>query len=268
MMNLELQNFMHVEDSQNHIVLEASEDVFDVFVEYVYRKKVVVSQQLLQKTLLFASHLQNTEFYQFLLKHLNSQNTNTKTPSETMDQIQEIELNFTTIPKDLAQFANNKLYSDVSFEFPNENSPEKLVVYGHKVILAANCPYLSKMFSSGLQESKQSAIQITHVPYEIFLQVVHHCYGGKVQFSSENCVDLLQVADLFGLDYLKLMCELFIGKQVDNDNCKEVIHVSQMYNAPRLANLCEHSIDNITKANSEPKWASIVYPNIETEIKV
>jgi len=66
------------------------------------------------------------------------------------------------------------------------------------------------------------------------------CYGGKLQATPENCVELLQVADEFGLPKLKILCELYIGQSMDMDNIDEVENIATIYSATRLKQYCEH----------------------------
>jgi len=96
------------------------------------------------------------------------------------------------------------------------------------------------MLNSGLRESKESQIVINNMSYDICHQIMVYCYGGKVQFTPENCVELLQVADEFGLPKLKILCELFIGQRLETDNVDDIEQIATIYNAPRLKKHCEH----------------------------
>lgn len=64
-------------------------------------------------------------------------------------------------------------------------------------------------------------------------------YGGTVRFTGDNCIEILRSADIFGLEDLKLLCELFLGNHVDGDNKADLLEISQIFNAPRLMRNCK-----------------------------
>jgi len=145
-------------------------------------------------------------------------------------------LNFQKIPKDLSNYVNDKRVSDIVFHFTVENKE----IWGNRLILSENCPYFSRMLNSGLRESKESQIVVNNMSYEIWRQIMVYCYGGKVQFTPENCIELLQVADEFGLPKLKILCELYIGQSIEADNINDIEQIAIIYNAPRLKKHCEY----------------------------
>jgi len=130
---------------------------------------------------------------------------------------------------------------DVSFSDIVFHLKENKLIWGNRLLLSANCPYFSRMLNNGLKESKESEIAI-NVSYDIWRQVMVYCYGGKVELTPENCVELLQVSDEFGLPKLKILCELYIGQTMDQENLTEVENIASIYNAMRLKKYCEHKI--------------------------
>jgi len=166
----------------------------------------------------------------------NNNNNEENKEKELKKQTKQITLNFQKIPKNLSKFVNDRQFSDIAFYFPAENKE----IWGNRHLLSVNCPYFSRMLNSGLRESKESQIVINNMSYDICHQIMVYCYGGKVQFTLENCVELLQVADEFGLPKLKILCELYIGQRLDTDNVDDIEQISTIYNAPRLKKHCEH----------------------------
>uniref|UniRef100_A0A6B2LNF0 BTB domain-containing protein n=1 Tax=Arcella intermedia TaxID=1963864 RepID=A0A6B2LNF0_9EUKA len=106
------------------------------------------------------------------------------------------------------------------------------------MILSANCPYFSRMLNSGLRESTQAKISID-ISFDLWYQIMVYCYGGKVIIDSENCVELLRIADKFGLPGLKILCELYIGKAIDEENVEAIQQIASLFNSERLMSHCE-----------------------------
>jgi len=106
------------------------------------------------------------------------------------------------------------------------------------------------MLNNGLKESNESVIAI-NVSYDLWRQVMVYCYGGKIELTPENCVELLQVSDEFGLPKLKILCELYIGQSMDQENLNDIENIATIYNAMRLKKYCEH-LKTAHKDNCDP----------------
>jgi len=204
-----------------------------VLEDYFYRQDTHVSSQILLQLFSFCYaipqlHAYLEENFSSILKQL----------SPVDEGI--FEMRFSKIPKDLSRFVGSPLYSDISFRFPNlDDSSEQVELYGHKVLLSSNCTYFAGMFNTSMKESKQLVVEISDIPPTVFLEVIRFLYGGSVHLTTENCIDILQVSDIFGLDDLKLLCELFVGNRVDIENKEELLMISNLYNAPRLMHNCK-----------------------------
>jgi hypothetical protein len=164
-------------------------------------------------------------------------------------------LPFSQIPKELSKLVNKKAHSNVTFLFPrlenlsrsisqdscrsNNSDPISPVeydrLYGHKEIIESKSRYFESMFHIGLKESGGNEIIVKDIEPRIFHQVLVHLYGGQVNFTPENCISLLQVADKLCLDTLKLACELYIGTSIEMN--EELVEIFDFYGAPRLKSL-------------------------------
>lgn len=119
------------------------------------------------------------------------------------------------------------------------------------------------MFNSGLKEGTSSdnlrdtandqGIRIPNIPSDIFLLVLVYLYGGDVQFTPDNCIPILQVADQLCLDTLKMVAEIYIGNHIELTD--EILEIAEMYCAPRLESLCKirhlFSIDDTEEKKSD-----------------
>jgi hypothetical protein len=215
------------------------DDIIQVYLHYLYRKPISISKDLLPKIIDFSIDIEDNQLEQFLhqvLPNYPSVPKITKKANEETSEkkVKQIILEFNKIFKDLSQFVDDASFSDIVFHFK-----ENKQIWGNRLLLSANCPYFSRMLNNGLKESKESEIAI-NVSYDIWRQVMVYCYGGKVELTPENCVELLQVSDEFGLPKLKILCELYIGQSMDQDNIMEIEYIATIYNALRLKKYCEH----------------------------
>jgi hypothetical protein len=217
------------------------EDILLVYLHYIYRKSISIPRDLLVKLLEFAATIADTTLEQFLEQAVPLYPTIPRTAQKASEENTEKKvklfvLEFNEIFKDLSQFVDDPSFSDIVFHFKNQENKQ---IWGNRFILSANCPYFSRMLNNGLKESNESEIAI-NVSYDIWRQVMVFCYGGKLELTPENCVELLQVADEFGLPKLKILCELYIGQKMDQESVDEVENIANIYNAPRLKKYCEH----------------------------
>eukprot|EP01125_Pyxidicula_operculata_P000286 TRINITY_DN1034_c4_g1_i2.p1 TRINITY_DN1034_c4_g1~~TRINITY_DN1034_c4_g1_i2.p1 ORF type:complete len:818 (-),score=165.39 TRINITY_DN1034_c4_g1_i2:228-2681(-) len=207
--------------------------------------------------------------------------------SEKDDEEEEdmITYQFDSLTKQLSELVDNSLYSDVIFECTSTNhqlnnideesihqtsspssssssSPSSsfsgnVRVYAHKKILSQSSTYFSRLFSNGLSESSRSVLTQSNASHDVFIEVLKYCYGCEVNFTPENCIEILHVSDLMGIEKLKILSELYIGKLVDEDNCEELSHQASLYNAERLKKLCDSKVE-IKKKELVSKWSMLV----------
>eukprot|EP01127_Copromyxa_protea_P016293 TRINITY_DN4813_c0_g1_i1.p1 TRINITY_DN4813_c0_g1~~TRINITY_DN4813_c0_g1_i1.p1 ORF type:complete len:704 (-),score=87.72 TRINITY_DN4813_c0_g1_i1:144-2255(-) len=209
------------EDFFRSVVACMDKDTLSAFVNFLYRCDTCVSATTLLQ--LFGISRAIPVLDEFLLSNFSV----VRRGLSPMDDCR-FELRFSKIPKDLSKYVNNSLYSDVTFVL--ESSVE---IPAHKAVLSRYA-YFEGMFGAGLRESKQHRIPLPDLGSEEFIQVMTFVYGGSVKFSGDNCIEILRIADVFGLEDLKILAELFLGNHVDGENAEDLLEISQFFNAPRL----------------------------------
>lgn len=61
---------------------------------------------------------------------------------------------------------------------------------------------------------------IENVDYETFFELIKYIYtSNSSMINDDNCMKLLQAADFYGVDGLKLACFDFLIQRVDKDTC-------------------------------------------------
>jgi hypothetical protein len=81
---------------------------------------------------------------------------------------------------------------------------------GHKLILRIRSDYFNSMLGGGLRESRNSTIDIQDCTAEIFTEVLRFIYTGECDINEDNCIGILEQANLLRLDRLTTMCMSFV----------------------------------------------------------
>jgi len=171
-------------------------------------------------------------------------------------------LNDTTGSLSKELFLNKKTLSDISFKV------EGKTIYSHKAILASRCAVLATMLSGGFMESKHADIPIPDTTFECFLALIEFLYTDHAPIEKLDAVELMILANRFGMSRLVTLCELYISKDVEVATRVDIIKadidviglllVSQTHNAPQLAAFCSHFIySNYQLMIKRPEWKSI-----------
>ncbi len=127
-----------------------------------------------------------------------------------------------TLLPTLKGYVNKEAYSDVTIILDGNRK-----VRGHKLFLTRT-PYFQAMFGGEMKESKTHTVTIEKVSYEIFLLVLQYLYTDECDIPLESAMELFEVADRFGIDRLKLMCEQTIMANLCIDNAAAIFYVGKI----------------------------------------
>jgi hypothetical protein len=118
--------------------------------------------------------------------------------------------------------------ADVTFRVRGEE------IKAHKNILTHRSAYFRLMFESGMKESLFNEVPLDENP-AIFKKLLRFIYSGSVPVNiDENAMELLPLADKYGLDDLKPYCEAAICRNVSAENVIEVLRLADMHNCTDL----------------------------------
>lgn len=105
----------------------------------------------------------------------------------------------------------------------------------HKVVLAGSSPYFQAMFTTDLDDSKQSVVTIRgDIPASVMETVLDYCYTSSIEVTEENVQDLLSASSLLQLDWLRDVCCEFIKRQLDSTNCLGIRAFADTHSCPEL----------------------------------
>lgn len=82
--------------------------------------------------------------------------------------------------------------------------------------------------------SRANEIIIQDVKYATFLMLMEYIYTDNVEIGVENAMDLFQVADRFGIDRLKKLCEQEMLNAINVDTAAHILFTADQYNAEVL----------------------------------
>ena len=102
--------------------------------------------------------------------------------------------------------------SDITICCENDKFP------AHKVVLAANCPYLRAMFTNGMKESKSEEIHLKGISKITWTDIMNYMYTREILITKSNVLDLVGASSMLQIDDLKQKCSKFLAEQIDHNN--------------------------------------------------
>ena len=88
-------------------------------------------------------------------------------------------------------------------------------------MLCTRCKYFEAMFGGEYSESNMDEVKLPDTPYDVFLLLMEYLYTDHVHVSLDIAMDLFEVADKFGVERLKLMCE---SRMLGKDQSPSMLH--------------------------------------------
>ncbi len=117
-----------------------------------------------------------------------------------------------------AHVLNKPMFCDVVFELEHDGT----FVFGHRALLYARCAVLAQLFEGRFADGRRSAAdgvvrtRIGDVASQTFVDLLEYLYTMHAQIAEHDGVDLLRVANLYGVPCLQSRCELYISKGIDS----------------------------------------------------
>ena len=128
------------------------------------------------------------------------------------------------------QMLEDKEFSDVEIHCNGK------VFSCHQSILAARSSVLRAMLQAEMREAQTKRIVIQDSTPEIVGEILRFIYTGDISDEklSEMVTDLLRVADMYELDFLRKMCEANLCSTLKVENSIELLVLGDMYHTPKL----------------------------------
>ena len=168
----------------------------------------------------------------------------------------------------MKSWINNQDHADFTFVL----EPDHKQVYAHKLILS-RCPYFATMFQkTPLHEKMNKAgaqLKLEKIRHEVLLEVLTYLYTDECQITLNNVMELFELADLWGVERLKFMCEQAIINNIDTDNAAAILHASDQHSAQRLREqTMEFIINNFDGVSKSAGFEQLARTDVELVIEI
>jgi GTPase SAR1 family protein len=168
-------------------------------------------------------------------------------------------------------FFNKQLFSDVTFKISCSDDKE---FYGHRALLCCNCDVMSAMFSNSFSETEDNMVVIDEIEYDTFIAFLEYLYTAHCPIESLDAVDVMIIANQYGMSRLVTLCELYISKSIEKATTDaiekadtDIINLllcAQTHNAIQLSQFCLHFIcTNYQPMKKRPEFSLLQGENLE-----
>ncbi|XP_069955000.1 uncharacterized protein [Cherax quadricarinatus] len=128
-------------------------------------------------------------------------------------------------------------------EHKRQYSWEGVELGAHRVVAAARCEWFRRALLSGMREAIDRCIVVHGCSVQTFQLLLGFLYAGHVECGNlppDQLVDLLVLADHYGVDALKLLVESGLEQHVDDESVVPLLTVAHHCNASHLKEVCVH----------------------------
>ena len=140
------------------------------------------------------------------------------------------------LTKDMLSLLENQTDADVKFFVESDGRTEEMKA--HKSILVARSAYFQKLFESGMKEAVSKEIEIKESP-ALFAEVLKFVYTGQPPKDLRKiAMELLPVADRFGLDKLKEICASALQQEISIESVIDIMLLADTLHLPALLRYC------------------------------
>uniref|UniRef100_A0A914Q5A6 BTB domain-containing protein n=1 Tax=Panagrolaimus davidi TaxID=227884 RepID=A0A914Q5A6_9BILA len=113
-------------------------------------------------------------------------------------------------------------------------------IAAHKNVLAARSPVFSRMFQSGMKESKENKVVIEDFSFNVVEKAIKLCYHQSLvpHTTLKEKTKLLQFFDKYNIQQLKDDLEKHLISVIDVSNVCRLTNAALISNAPKLEMKC------------------------------
>jgi hypothetical protein len=133
---------------------------------------------------------------------------------------------------------NDKKFADAVIRC-GPNLEEKF--YAHRFILSGRSTYFENIFSNTANKQPlhrdrkaRYCLDRPDVDPKTFLKVLEYCYTGVVKLKLDNVLEILALAEDFGIRSLKILCQRYLTHNIDTANACMLLEMSVKFNATEL----------------------------------
>ncbi|XP_012274821.1 RCC1 and BTB domain-containing protein 1 [Orussus abietinus] len=132
----------------------------------------------------------------------------------------------------LREAFNDSTTSDLKIQVQGKS------IYVHKAVLKIRCQYFRSMFQEHWSEDNQSVLEHDQFSYEVYRCFLKYLYTDEVDLSTENALELLDLANIYFETQLKRRCVQMIKQGITVLNAAFLYSTAIEYNAQELEDFC------------------------------
>ncbi|KAF7022718.1 hypothetical protein CFC21_035383 [Triticum aestivum] len=146
------------------------------------------------------------------------------------------------ITDQLGKLPEAKEGADVTFEVQGEEFP------AHKLVLVVRSPVFKAMLYGPMMEKDSSRIVIANMQPVVFKFLLYFIYNDSLPDDDDDLLDgddkkkvtrhLLVAADRYGMERLKLMCEIILCKHLDAESVATTLALANQHTRSGLQDAC------------------------------
>jgi len=175
-----------------------------------------------------------------------------KTTEEHGYQIEsrEKKINFVLLEDEFEKnIIGNKESSDVVIKCDDKE------FYCHQSVLSARSPVLRAMFQTKMKEKETGSIDTEEYPSEVYKKMLFYMYSGIIPDVDEWGKELLNIAEKYQLQQLKMSIGEKLVSTINDDNCVEYLALGDLFNLKEMKDAAVHSIKrNVDRFMESKNW--------------
>jgi len=127
--------------------------------------------------------------------------------------------------------------------------------YCHQSVLSARSPVFRAMFQAKMKEKETGSIDIEEFPSEVVKKMLFYVYSGIVPDVNIWGKELLNIAEKYQLQHLKMSIGEKLVSIIDEDNCVEYLVLGDLFNLKEMKDAAVHSIKrNVDRFMESKNW--------------
>uniref|UniRef100_A0A8C2UVB6 BTB domain-containing protein n=1 Tax=Chinchilla lanigera TaxID=34839 RepID=A0A8C2UVB6_CHILA len=114
----------------------------------------------------------------------------------------------------------------------------------HKMVLATCSSYLRAMFMSGLSESKQTHVRLRNVDVTILQTISVYAYTGNLAVSDSTEEQLYQTACFLQVEDVLQRCREYLIKKINAENCVRLLNFANLFSCEELKQSAKRMVEH------------------------
>ncbi|UYV73261.1 SPOPL [Cordylochernes scorpioides] len=186
----------------------------------------------------------DAQFHKFISSEYLNENAADLLPEDKLTlyfKISLYEMVTSTIPLDPIKVTECRISNDFLFLLESKELSDVVLkadnnqeIHAHKAILSARSSVFAAMFRNDMKENKENTVDLSHIKYEVLVEVVKYIYTGTSTNLPQMAEQILPLAAMYELERLKHLCEKELSARVTIDTATKLLILADNHSAQQL----------------------------------